>query len=93
MTAHLESLLLQLDQKISMPIDPVEFGEIKGAVSSLRLQVADLKTQQEAINRKLDTVIATLSEARGGWKTLMALAGCASAVSAGITWLVTHAKG
>jgi hypothetical protein len=77
----------------SSMIDPVEFGEIKGAVASLQAQLADMKAKQALIDQKLDLVLDRLSEARGGWKLLVALGGAASTLGAGLTWIATHAAG
>ena len=71
-------------------IDPVEFGEIKGAVASLQLQMTDFKARQAVTDAKLDLVLDKLSEAKGGWKTLMLLGGGASTLGAVGTWLLTH---
>lgn len=71
-------------------IDPVEFGEMKGQVQALQGQVADIKAKQAAMDAKLDLVLDKLSEARGGWKTLMVLGGAASTLGAGVTWALQH---
>ena len=42
----------------------------------------------DEIKKSLADIQKTLSEAKGGWKTLMAVAGVASFVSGGIVWLV-----
>lgn len=71
-------------------IDPVEFGELKGAVSALQLQFSDFKTRQAITDQKLDMVLERLSEARGGWRTLLLIGGAASSAGAGLTWLLQH---
>lgn len=48
-------------------IDPVEFGEIKGAVAALQAQVTDFKVRQAQMGQKLDMVLDKLAEAKGGW--------------------------
>jgi hypothetical protein len=35
-------------------------------------------------------VLLTLSEARGGWKTLMFVGGAASSLGAAIAWVIQH---
>ncbi len=74
-------------------IDPVEFGEIKGAVTSLQMQMTDFKARQAVTDKKLDLVLEKLSEAKGGWKTLMLLGGGASTLGAGLSWIVAHYRG
>lgn len=83
----------QLHNRDHTMIDPVEFGEIKGAVAALQSQVADVRARQTAIDHKLDLVLDKLAEARGGWRTLMWLGGASSTFGAGITWVATHWKG
>lgn len=41
----------------------------------------------EEVERKLDCVLQTLHEARGGWRALMLVAGIAGAVGAGLSKL------
>lgn len=74
-------------------IDPVEFGEIKGAVAALQVQVSDIRANQMAMNQKMDLVLDKLAEARGGWRALMMLGGASGSLGAGITWVVSHWKG
>lgn len=42
----------------------------------------------EDIKSTLSDIQKTLSEAKGGWRTLMAVAGFASAVSGGLVWII-----
>lgn len=90
---QLDLVTQQLEGRDHTMIDPVEFGEIKGAVASLQSQVADVRARQTAIDQKLDLVLDKLAEARGGWRTLMWLGGASSTLGAGITWVATHWKG
>lgn len=86
-------LAQQLHGKDHTMIDPVEFGEIKGAVAALQSQVADIRANQVAMNQKVDLVLDKLAEARGGWRTLMWLGGASGSLGAGISWMVAHWKG
>jgi FtsZ-binding cell division protein ZapB len=74
----------------SKMIDPVQFGELRGAVGALKSEVDQLKTQQARMDEKLDIVLTKLSEAKGGWKLLMALGGAAATLGGVITWFATH---
>jgi hypothetical protein len=71
-------------------IDPVAFGELKGAVAALKSELDDVKTRQGTMDAKLDLVLDKLSEAKGGWKLLMALGGAAATLGGVITWFATH---
>lgn len=66
-------------------IDPVEYGELRGAVASLTRRV-------DAIDSKLDMVLDKLSEARGGWKLLMLMGGGAATLGGALTWALQHLK-
>ncbi len=90
---QLDIVAKQLEGRDHTMIDPVEFGEIKGAVASLQSQVADIRARQTAIDQKLDLVLDKLAEARGGWKVLMLLGGAAGSLGAGISWVAAHWKG
>lgn len=78
---RLDSLAMRLNMEPHM-IDPVEFGEIKGAVASLQQQMTDIKARQTSIDGKLDIIVSQLAHARGGWKMLMALGGGAGTLGA-----------
>lgn len=77
------------------------------ALQSAHIQIAVLETKVEAQGReigelkgviqvlvgKIDNMAATLSEARGGWKFMMALGGAGATFGAFIGWLVQHLGG
>lgn len=74
-------------------IDPIEYGELRGQVASLQLQVSEFKAKQAQMDAKLDMVLDKLAEAKGGWRTLMLLGGAASTLGAAISWVAAHWKG
>lgn len=59
-----------------------DLGRLEGKVEAMEKTL-------EAMNEQLATLNAYMAETRGGWKTLLALAGFASAVGSAITWAVT----
>jgi hypothetical protein len=69
-----------------------DFGRLESEVNSLR----DLmKAQTLAMNtmaQRIDAMNTTLSEAKGGWQTLMWVGGSAGAIGSVITWFLTHIK-
>ena len=71
-------------------IDPVEYGEIKAAVGHLQSQLTEIKSRQATIDAKLDLVVSQLSEAKGGWRTLMMIGGAATTVGAAVSWVAQH---
>lgn len=79
--------------------DPLSADEVRRAVDLAVLQhqfktlndhVAALDRRIGGVDSKVDTVLQKLSEARGGWRTLMWLGGAAATVGSLITWLTTH---
>lgn len=77
------------------------------ALTQAHIQIAVLETKVEAQGKeierltgvcermadKLDAVAATLTEAKGGWKLLMALGGAGATFGAGFMWLLQHFAG
>lgn len=91
----MDRVLYQLERRLDavkdhMMIDPVEFGEIKGAVTALQVQMADFKARQAVSDAKIDQVLDKLSEAKGGWRTLMWLGGAAGSFGAFLSWAFQH---
>lgn len=69
-----------------------DLGKHDAQIESLQKQVAQLHIDLSAMLTQLQEIHSTLAEARGGWRTLMAVAGLASAVTAvvvkGLGWLM-----
>lgn len=87
---QLDYLAGQLTKMEADMIDPREFGRLEGAVDSLKKEVDDIKVNQAAMSVKLDLVLDKLSEAKGGWRLLMALGGAAATIGGLVTWFATH---
>lgn len=68
----------------------IDITRLEVQVSHLSLSMATLEESNQQLTAKLDQVLLTLSEARGGWKTLMVVGGAASAVGGFITWAAQH---
>lgn len=66
-----------------------EMRELKDAQ---REQREEMRRSQEALAKKLDDVLTVMSEARGGWRTLMVIGGAAGSVGAGLAWAISHFK-
>lgn len=72
----------------------IDIGRLEVEVNHLRQGMADLQESNQQLTAKLDQVLLTLSEARGGWKTLMVVGGAASTAGAALSWVFQHfAKG
>lgn len=63
-------------------------SEIRHLQSDMDKMVDDM----EEIKKAIIEINKTLSEAKGGWKMLLAVGGAAGVVGSGITWLVSHWK-
>lgn len=87
---QLDRLAARLDRTNSIMIDPVEFGEIKGAVDALKLQVVEIKQRQANIDQKLDLVLDKLSAAKGGWRVMLWVGGAFASVGAAGSWIIDH---
>lgn len=85
-----DHLAEQLTKMEAAMIDPREFGRLEGAVSALKTELDGLKVKQSQMDEKLDLVLDKLSEAKGGWRTLMWLGGAAATAGGLITWFANH---
>lgn len=68
----------------------INIARLEQNVEHLSASVVDLKNMQAEMDVKLAAILTKLSEARGGWRTLMLVGGAASSLGAGITWIVHH---
>lgn len=68
----------------------VHIGQLQVQVEHLAQSVLDLQESNKQQTAKLDQVLLALSEARGGWRTLMLVGGAASTVGGFVTWAVSH---
>lgn len=59
-------------------------------IARLEVQVKNLEANVALMNDKLDDILERLSEAKGGWKTLMWLGGAAASAGGAITWVLNH---
>jgi hypothetical protein len=71
----------------------VDIARLEMAVELMGKQVTELQAANTALGAKLDTVLETLSEARGGWKAMMWLGGAGATICGGLAWLLQHLGG
>ncbi len=62
--------------------------EMRELKEQQRRELEDIRAGQKALAEKLEAVLTVMSEARGGWRTLMLVGGMAATVGSGLTWLV-----
>jgi hypothetical protein len=80
----------QLNQAEALATARISIARLEVEVAHLRAGLAAVEESNQQLTAKLDQVLLTLSEARGGWKTLMVIGGAASAVGGLVTWLAQH---
>jgi hypothetical protein len=68
----------------------VDIATLETKVEHLTQGMKDLRESNQALTAKLDQMLITMSEARGGWRTLMLVGGAASTMGAGLAWLFAH---
>ena len=83
--ARIDYLADQVTKLEAQMIDPIEYGGLKN-------EVAAIKLKQSQMDVKLDQVLEKLSEAKGGWRTLMLLGGAGATAGAVVPWLFEHMK-
>lgn len=64
-------------------------GGLEAQVHSMGNAIALLTNKVDTLDDKLDGVEKTLSEARGGWRTLIWIAGAAGSVGAALSYLAS----
>jgi hypothetical protein len=57
-------------------------------IGRLEAKVEHLEKTVTAMDEKLDVLTGYMSEARGSWRTLLAIGGLASACGAAVAWLI-----
>lgn len=83
--AQIDYLADQVTKLEAQMIDPIEYGGLKN-------EVAAIKLKQSQMDSKLDLVLEKLSEAKGGWRTLMLLGGAGATAGALVPWLFEHLR-
>lgn len=68
----------------------IDIARMEVQIETLTQGLDDLRASNQQLQSKLDQVLLALSEARGGWRTLMLVGGAASSIGAGLTWLLQH---
>ena len=64
---------------------PLSYDRLDERSKAQERDIAALQRQMTRVEGKLDDVIATLSEAKGGWRTLMLIGGAGGLIGAILT--------
>ncbi|MES2350180.1 MAG: hypothetical protein V4641_21640 [Pseudomonadota bacterium] len=59
----------------------------------MKAAMEDLKFSNQRQDTKLDTVLQTMHEARGSWRTLLLMGGAAGSLGGLVTWIFSHWRG
>ena len=59
-------------------------------IAELKVKVDHLEASLEKMSIKIDALHETIAQAKGGWRTLMALGGAAAGIGAAAAWMVEH---
>jgi len=65
-----------------------DFYRLEGKVGALEERIAFLNAELSGMRSDMKYIMETLSEARGGWRTLMMVGGLASAITAAMFKLI-----
>ncbi|MGZ8339154.1 MAG: hypothetical protein ACXW2U_05515 [Telluria sp.] len=68
----------------------INIARLQQQVEHLTAGMEDLQESNKELAVKVDQVLLALSEARGGWKTLMLVGGAATTFGGFVTWAVGH---
>jgi hypothetical protein len=64
--------------------------EVQRDLGRMEAQISNLCSEVKELTEKVDTISTTLSEAKGGWKFLLAVGGMAGAIGSAITYFFQH---
>jgi len=67
-------------------IDPIEFGQLREAVAGQRRDLDQMAKTLSQMAESMKQMERTLTEARGGWKVLMAVGGAIGVVISALVW-------
>lgn len=78
---------------MSEQISGRDFGRIEAEVIALKAQNARLEQQIGRLDEKLELLVAAVTEAKGGWRMLMAVGGASAAAGAAVIQFIAWVKG
>lgn len=71
----------------------IDIAALKAQSDAQGREIGELKAAIFSMSQKLDSVANTLTEAKGGWKLMMALGGAGATFGALFVWFVQHIAG
>ena len=70
-----------------------DFGRLEAEVVALKAQNVRLEKQIETMDRKIDVLVTAITEAKGGWKMLLAVGSASAIVATSVTKFILWFKG
>ncbi len=70
--------------------DSLQIARLEERVQTIVRDMEAQNVKLEAMSAQLDRVLSTLSEARGGWKTLMWIGGASASAGGLVSWALNH---
>lgn len=70
-----------------------DFGRLESDVLALKVQNTELKTEIKELRADVRTLLDAVTEAKGGWKMLMAVGSASAIIGASMAKLVLWLKG
>lgn len=68
----------------------IDVATLQTEVKHLTIAVGDLKASNKAMADQLTEIRDLLTQAKGGWKTMMYLGGAGATLGAFVTWALDH---
>ena len=76
-----------------MGISERDFGRIEAEVVGLKAQNVRLESQIALLNSKVDLLVSAVTEAKGGWKMLLAVGAASATMATLVTKSIMWIKG
>lgn len=70
--------------------DSVQIARLEERMATMDRDMRAQSIKLDEMRQQLEQVLAALSEAKGGWRTLMLLGGAAASAGGLISWVLTH---
>lgn len=87
---YLTEQITRLEEQMADQINPQEFGQLQGSVRAMDSKLGKLEEEMKVLSTRVQNLIEIVTEARGGWRTVVWLGGLASTVGGAIGWALAH---
>ncbi len=73
-----------------MDVDARAFGQLEGEVKALHAMLTEQNKTLAMLQVQIEELSHTLSEAKGGWRTLVWIGGASAAFATAVSWILQH---